>query len=91
MANRVGGENSVIVTGSVTPIPRIRTSASPTVPTPTGPGVSNRTDFISCIQRGCPSMSATTSQTRWIGASMTTSERIGSGSRATQASARSTA
>ena len=58
----------------------MRTSASATVPTPTGPVVWRRTAFMSCIQRGWPSMSATASQTRSIGASMTTIDLIGSGS-----------
>ena len=76
-AKRVGGSNSVTVTGSVVVMPRMRTVASPRVPTPIGAGVSSRTDFISAIQRGWPSMSARTAQTRSIGASMTTRLSIG--------------
>ena len=50
--------------GPSTPIRKIRTSASPGVPTPTGRGVS-QADVASSpsIQRGWRSMSATTSQT----------------------------
>ena len=69
----------VIVTGSVTVMPNIRTSASATVPTPIGPSVRTRSPRISVIQRGWLGRSAMTSQTCWIGASMTTSELIGSG------------
>ena len=59
MAKRVGGSNSVIVDRvRRRSCPKIRTVASPRVPTPIGPVVSNRTAFISCIQRGWPSMSA---------------------------------
>ena len=58
----------------------MRTSATASVPTLTHPGVTTRTDFMSCIQRGWPSMAATSAQTRSIGASMTIIDSIGSGS-----------
>ena len=73
IAKRVGGSNSVISTGSVTPMPKMRTVASPRVPTPTGPGVVSVTRFISCIHSGWSGMSATTAQVSSIGASTTTS------------------
>ena len=64
MAKRVGGSNSVIVTGSVTVIAEDADGRDLAgVPTPIGGGVIRRTDFISCIQRGWPSMSASTAQT----------------------------
>ena len=77
--NRVGGSKAVIVTGSVDARPYIRTVASPSLPTRGGPGVIMRTAFMSCIQRGCPSMSERTAHTRSIGASMTARLRIDAG------------
>jgi hypothetical protein len=84
----VGRLNSVIVTGSVTVMPRIRTLASVTMPTPTGPGVMKRMAFISCIQRGWLSTSASSAHTRSIGASMTIIELIASGAAPADWSAR---
>ena len=53
-----------MVTGSVTVMPNIRTSASQRVPTPIGPSSSIRIAFISVIQRGWSATSARAAQTR---------------------------
>ena len=68
----------VIVTGSVTEMPRIRTVASALVPSPTG-RATNRIACISRIHSTWRGTSATTAQVRSKGASMTSSIRIGSG------------
>ena len=61
-------------------MPKIRTVGLATRADPDRPvGVSTRTAFISCIQRGWPSMSARTSQTRSIGRIDDDHRWIGSG------------
>ena len=67
IANRAGGSNPVISTGSLTAMPRMRTVASARVPTPTGPGVSIATRFMSRIHSGWRAMSAITAHVRRSG------------------------
>ena len=70
----------MIVTGSVTVMPKIRTSASQVIPTPIGTSLGIRMSFISVIQTGWLAMSLRTSHVCSIPASTTTIEWIGSGS-----------